>query len=153
MTLRKALRADVSKLFALEQEIFTSENFPLSRASFAYHVKNNLLYVAEVDGIIAGYILALIKRAYAKIYSIGVSKAYRGKKIAPKLLEAMIHELIALGFTKIVLEVRTDNEVAIALYSNFGFHVQKTLKSFYLDGCDAYLMEFENASKTLQVTL
>lgn len=149
MTIRRAVSSDVSKLFALEQELFTSENFPLSRASFAYHVKNNLMYVAELDGNIAGYTLALVKRVNAKLYSIGVSNHYRGKKIAPKLLEAMIDELISMGFKHILLEVRTDNEAAIALYKNFGFHIQKTLKSFYLDGCDAYLMELENACKTL----
>lgn len=143
MILRKALNSDVSRLFALEQEIFEAENFPLSRASFAYHVKNNLVFVAEIDGNMAGYTLALIKRVHAKIYSIGVSKLHRGKKIAPKLFEAAIDELISMGFKTIVLEVRTDNEIAIALYKNFGFSVKKTLKAFYLDGCDAYLMELK----------
>jgi ribosomal-protein-alanine N-acetyltransferase len=153
MIIRKALSFDVSKLFALEQEIFTPENFPLSRGSFAYHVKNNLLYVAEIEGDVAGYALALVKRTNAKIYSIGVSKTYRGKKIAHKLLEAIMNELIAMGFKQILLEVRTDNEAAIALYKNFGFNVQKTAKAFYRDGCDAYIMEFEHADKTLQGTL
>lgn len=141
MIIRKATSSDVSKLFALEQEIFTSENFPLSRGSFAYHVKNNLVYVAEVDGNIAGYILALIKRANAKIYSIGVSKLYRGRQIALKLLETVMNELISMDFKQTLLEVRTDNEVAISLYKNFGFRIKKTAKAFYRDGCDAYIME------------
>jgi [ribosomal protein S18]-alanine N-acetyltransferase len=141
MIIRKATSSDVSKLFALEQEIFTSENFPLSRGSFAYHVKNNLVYVAEVDGNIAGYILALIKRANAKIYSIGVSKLYRGRQIALKLLETVMNELISMDFKQTLLEVRTDNEVAISLYKNFGFSIKKTAKAFYRDGCDAYIME------------
>lgn len=141
MIIRKATSSDVSKLFALEQEIFTSENFPLSRGSFAYHVKNNLVYVAEVDGNIAGYILALIKCANAKIYSIGVSKLYRGRQIALKLLETVMNELISMDFKQTLLEVRTDNEVAISLYKNFGFSIKKTAKAFYRDGCDAYIME------------
>lgn len=143
MILRKAIMSDVSKLFALEEKIFTPQNFPLSRASFAYHVKNNLLYVAEVDDHIVGYILALIKRAHAKIYSLGVNKEYRGQRIAPKLFDTILHELLSMGFAKILLEVRTDNTHAIALYRSFGFGVKKILKSFYLDGCDGYLMEFE----------
>jgi ribosomal-protein-alanine N-acetyltransferase len=151
MIIRKATSSDVSKLFALEQEIFTAENYPLSRASFAYHTKNNLLYVAEIDGKIAGYVLALVKRAKAKLYSIGVSQAFRGKKIAHVLLETIVHELFSMNFKQIVLEVRIDNEAAIALYKFLGFQIKKTLKSFYLDGCDAYFMELENAGKTLQV--
>ncbi len=143
MILRKAISSDVSKLFALEQELFSVENFPLSRASFAYHVKNNLLYIAEIDGKTAGYALALIKRTHAKIYSIGVSEVFRGKKIASKLLETLLHEL-SLNFKKITLEVRTDNENAITLYKKFNFTIQKIEKAFYRDGCDAYIMEFQS---------
>lgn len=141
MIIRKAISDDVSKLFTLEQELFASENFPLSRGSFTYHVKNNLVYVAEIDGTIAGYALALVKRANAKLYSIGVSELFRGKKIAPKLLETIITQLSSMGFKKTVLEVRTDNNTAIALYKNFGFNIKKTAKAFYRDGCDAYIME------------
>ena len=48
-----------------------------------------------------------------------------------------------MGFKHIFLEVRTDNETAIALYKKFGFNVKKTLEAFYLDKRDAYLMEFK----------
>jgi ribosomal-protein-alanine N-acetyltransferase len=147
MTIRKAVSGDVSKLFELEQELFQAENYPLSRASFFYHVKNNLLYIAEVEGIIAGYVLALVKRKDAKLYSIGVAKAYRGRKIAYKLLEVIIAELLAMDFKQIVLEVRTDNQNAVTLYENFGFKVKKIVKSFYRDGCDAYLMAFKVRDK------
>ncbi|MBU1216729.1 ribosomal protein S18-alanine N-acetyltransferase [bacterium] len=150
MIIRRALPSDVSKLFALEQELFTAENFPLSRGSFSYHVKNNLLYVAEIDGKIAGYILALVKRTKAKVYSIGVSHAFRGKKIASKLLKIIMTELNSMNFKQIVLEVRTDNKAAIALYLNFGFEIKKTVPFFYRDGRDAYIMEFGNTGKTPQ---
>ncbi|QOY52991.1 ribosomal protein S18-alanine N-acetyltransferase [Candidatus Sulfurimonas baltica] len=149
MIIRKARLCDVSKLYALEGELFSEENFPLSRSSFAYHVRNNMLYLAEVNGSIAGYVLVLIKRTNAKLYSIGVSEAYRGKKIAEKLLELVSKELISLGFKKTTLEVRTDNKIAIALYERVGFNIKKRLEAFYLDGCDAYLMELEYGDKTL----
>lgn len=153
MKIRKAVSLDVSKLFALEQELFTSANFPLSRGSFAYHMKNNLLFVAEVEEEIAGYALVLVKRANAKLYSIGVAEAHRGKKVAFKLLEAVNVELISMGFGKLLLEVRVDNERAIALYKDFSFTLKKQLKSFYRDGCDAYLMELDYADYSLQGTL
>ncbi len=143
MIIRKAVASDVAKLYKLEQELFTDKNFPLSKASFSYHIKNNLIYLAEIDGNIAGYALTLIKRRYAKIYSIGVSELYRGKKVALNLLEIVHGELLSVNFDKIVLEVRIDNERAITLYKNFGFTVKKELKAFYLDGCNAYLMELE----------
>lgn len=153
MIIRKAESRDVSGLYALEKELFTTENFPLSRASIAYHVSNNLLYLAEIEGKIAGYVLVLIKRSNAKLYSIGVSKEFRGMGVANRLLERVLSELVALGFERTLLEVRTDNKVAIELYKKIGFTAIKRLKSFYRDGCDAYLMELEYVNKSLQRTI
>lgn len=150
MIIRKAEPLDAAKLYKLEQELFSVENYPLSKSSFAYHLRNNLLYIAEVDGNIAGYVLVLIKRTNAKLYSIGVSEAYRGRKIANELLKIVSKELISLGFKLILLEVRIDNEIAIALYKRLGFNVKKRLEGFYRDGCDAYLMELDYGTKKLQ---
>lgn len=153
MKIKKAVSSDVKELFLLEKRVFTPENFPLSRASFAYHVKNNLLLTAKIDEEIAGYVLVLIKRKSAKLYSIAVKKEWRGKRVAFKLLKKVNEELIALGFKKVLLEVRTDNEKAIELYKSFGFTLKKRVKEFYRDGCDAYIMEIEYADHSLQDTL
>lgn len=149
MIIRNADPRDVAKLYALEKELFSQENFPLSRGSLAYHVRNNLLYVADIDGNIAGYVLVLIKRTNAKLYSLGVAEAYRGKKVAERLMETAFKKLLSLGFKRAVLEVRIDNAAAIALYKRAGFNVIKILKAFYRDGCDAYLMELNYAGETL----
>lgn len=149
MKIRKAELSDASELFALEQKLFLSENYPLSRGSFYYHIKNNMLFVAEVDKKIVGYILVLIKRKNPKLYSIGVKEEFRGKKIAQKLLEFSIKELSKIGFDSLLLEVRIDNDAAINMYKKIGFTLKKRLNGFYLDGCDAYLMELLYAGKTL----
>ncbi len=149
MIIRKAKTSDIASLYALEKELFSVENYPLSKSSFAYHLRNNLFFVAEIEGKIAGYVLVLIKRKNAKLYSIGVSELYRGKKISQMLLKTISKELVDLGFSTLLLEVRIDNNAAISLYEKFGFSKVKILKSFYKDGCDAYLMELKYADKTL----
>jgi len=141
MIIRKAQSKDASKLFALEQELFNIADYPLSKASFAYHIQNNMLYVAESEGRILAYILVLIKRRKAKLYSIGVAQEHRGKKISLKLFDKIFKSLLMMEFKELLLEVRISNKVAISLYKQIGFGVLKTLKSFYRDGCDAYLME------------
>lgn len=141
MIIKKAKPKDASLLYSLEKKLFLAENFPLSRASFAYHIRNSLILTAEVEGELAGYILVLIKRANAKLYSIGVGSTYRDSGIAKKLLEAAVVELLLLGFKRLLLEVRVDNVIAISLYKKMGFSIKKELKAFYLDGCNAYLME------------
>jgi ribosomal-protein-alanine N-acetyltransferase len=146
MKIRQARPSDSAKLSALEEELFGVENYPLSRRSFYYHIRHNLLYVAETDdGAIAGYILALIRRRDPKLYSLGVAKAYRGSGLAALLMETMFKALTSRGFKRTLLEVRCDNARAIALYREFGFSVVKELKAFYRDGCDAYLMEVTHA--------
>jgi ribosomal-protein-alanine N-acetyltransferase len=118
-----------------------------------YHIKNSLLYVAEVEGEIVAYILVLIKRSNAKLYSLGVSSLHRGKEIAKELLKKVIQEVELLNFSALLLEVRTDNKAAISLYSKLGFHTLKRVEKFYLDGCDAYLMELQYANKKLHLSL
>lgn len=153
MTIRRAAAGDAAKLYKLESKIFTKENYPLSKSSFRYHIKNNMLYIAEVNEEVIGYILVLIKRKNAKLYSIAVDSLYRGRNIAKKFLKTVSKELVSLGFEKFLLEVRVDNERAISLYKKAGFNIIKKLDSFYLDRCDAYLMELKYADETLQRTL
>src|SRR5688572_15453399 len=50
------------------------------------------------------------------IHDIAVSPAARGKGIGRKLLEAVAAEARALGCGKVTLEVRSDNQRAMALY-------------------------------------
>ncbi len=141
MTIRKALKSDVKQLFLLEKKLFSEENFPLSKGSFRYHIRNSSLFVMQEGYDIVAYVLVLIKRKDAKLYSIGVDDSWRGQKIANRLLQKSIEELRKLGFVTLLLEVRVDNLEALALYQKIGFEIQKRLKAFYSDGCDAYLMK------------
>ena len=143
MIIRRAKSSDALALYKLEKELFLTKNFPLSKRAFTYHIHNNLLYIAEIDGNIVGYILVLIKCSNAKLYSVGVSSSYRSRGVAKKLLDSAVDILSDLGFKCLILEVRVDNEVAISLYKERGFSFIKDLKSFYLDGCDAYLMKLD----------
>jgi ribosomal-protein-alanine N-acetyltransferase len=151
MTIRKAVPSDTARLHTLEHELFTKENFPLSRRLFYYHIQRNLLLVAETEeDHIAGYILTLIRRHDAKINSLGVSPRFRHRGIAASLLKQTMLELSSRGFARTLLEVRSDNEAAIALYLRLGFRIINQAKAFYLDGCDAYIMEIRHTEKTLQ---
>lgn len=144
MKVTKASLEDLNELYTLEQILFEAVNFPLSKSSFRYHIKNNLLYTAKINNKIVGYILVLIKRKIAKIYSIGVLQEYRGQQISKSLLQKALDVLQVLGFERTCLEVRSDNSLAVALYEQYGFQVKKQLDSFYLDACNAYFMEKGN---------
>ncbi|MDY0117924.1 MAG: ribosomal protein S18-alanine N-acetyltransferase [Sulfurimonadaceae bacterium] len=140
MILRPATHQDAKELSLLEKELFGFENYPLSYASFVYHIKNNLLIVAVEEGEIAGYILVLIKRNTPKIYSLGIKQAHRNKGIGSLLLKEILYKTKEKEFKSLILEVRVDNKSAIELYKKYNFEVFETRKSFYKDGCDALIM-------------
>ena len=146
MKIRQALPTDALRLSVLEEQLFTADNYPLSRQSFYYHIRNNLLLIAETDrGEIAGYTLALVRRRNAKLYSLGIAQPYRGQGVASMLMKATLKALRERHFKCILLEVRCDNIEAVALYKRFGFVITEELSAFYLDGCNAYLMEKKDA--------
>ncbi|MBN2825925.1 MAG: GNAT family N-acetyltransferase [Campylobacterales bacterium] len=135
--IRQALSQDAKALWHLEQTLFDSDNFPLSLASFYYHIKRNMLLIVEHDGEIMGYCLWLKRPKRYRLYSIGVSPLHRGKGIAKELLEYSFAHLQAQTFT---LEVRSDNRQAIALYEKYGFTIDKLLKEYYPNQMDGYKM-------------
>ncbi|MBU1994519.1 GNAT family N-acetyltransferase, partial [bacterium] len=94
MRYRAAVSDDLNPLFQLEQQLFSSENYPVSRRMFKYHLEHNFILLAENESQeIVGYILALRRKTWAKIYSLGVSSKYRGAGVGFVLLKEMLEYL------------------------------------------------------------
>ncbi len=76
-----------------------------------------------------------------EIHTIGVDPAYQGRGIGRRMLDA----LLTIAADSVVhLEVRTDNETAIALYRSVGFTEVGLRKRYYrISGADAYTMRRE----------
>ena len=73
-----------------------------------------------------------------EVHTIGVDTPYQGQGIGRRLLDEL------LGFADggvVFLEVRTDNEAAIALYRSVGFKQIGLRRRYYrASGADAYTM-------------
>lgn len=67
------------------------------------------------------------------VSDIWVEPEYRRRGIARALLDTLP------GI--VCLEVRTDNDAAIALYDSWGLRVLKRIPGYYKDGTDALYME------------
>jgi ribosomal protein S18 acetylase RimI-like enzyme len=50
-------------------------------------------------------------------------------------------QLASRGVQRVVLEVNVANEIAISFYKGRGYVTQRTLRNYYRDRTDAYLME------------
>jgi ribosomal protein S18 acetylase RimI-like enzyme len=88
-----------------------------------------VLLVAEVDGVVAGYVYGsleerdwnLLLDAHGAVHDVYVDEAFRRRGLARKLMEAAIGALEAQGATQIVLSTSTKNAEAQALFRALGF--------------------------------
>ena len=107
--------------------------------------------VAEEDGEVVGYIMCrietglpnlgffgLIKKGH--VVSIAVMPEHRGKGIGYTLMKEAMKNMEKYDAKECFLEVRITNQPAINLYKKLGFQVVKTIRHYYMDGEDAYLM-------------
>ena len=84
-------------------------------------------FVAKVDGMIIGAILAGHDGRRGYIYHLAVKKQYRGRGIAKQLVNAAVFALNRLGIQKAGLVVFSDNEEGNAFWERLGFCVRKDL--------------------------
>lgn len=99
---------------------------------------------------IVGYIMGRIERGLSNygfrltkkghIVSVAVLHEYRKLGVGLDLVSKSLKAMGDYGANEFVLEVRESNVPAIGLYKKLGFENSKTLKGYYSDGEDAYLM-------------
>ncbi|MEL9914780.1 MAG: GNAT family N-acetyltransferase [Thermoplasmatales archaeon] len=98
--------------------------------------------VAMADNTVAGFICGgLSGDREARILMLAVDLPYRRKGIGSALISLFEQEAIKVKVRKISLEVRTDNNEAIAFYRTHGYSISGLLPSYYNDGTDAFTME------------
>jgi [ribosomal protein S18]-alanine N-acetyltransferase len=136
-------RADAARCAELESQLFDGDDPWPARAFLAeLEAKHNHYVAARADDNLVGYggIARLgRKRPYEyEIHTVGVDAAYQAQGIGRQLLTELLE--YANGGT-VFLEVRTDNEPAIALYESAGFVRVGLRRRYYrASGADAYTM-------------
>ncbi|MEM0139506.1 MAG: GNAT family N-acetyltransferase [Ferroplasma sp.] len=90
---------------------------------------------------VAGFIIgSKYSGTEGRILLFAVDSPYRSSGIGLKLLKQEFNVMVSAGLSTIRLEVKTDNDQAIKFYKNNGFSIISTLKNYYSDLSDAYLM-------------
>lgn len=137
--------ADLARCAELERELFPGDD-PWRESVFAAELAAGHHYLAarDDDGELAGYaglaVTARPPRAEAEVHTIGVAPGRQRRGIGRRLLRELLSRADELGATTF-LEVRTDNEAAIALYAAEGFEVVGVRRRYYRpSGADAYTM-------------
>jgi len=136
-------QADAERCAQLEAQLFDGDD-PWPAAAFNRELASahNHYAGARIGGLLVGYagISRLGRRPpfEYEVHTIGVDTAYQGQGIGRRLLD----ELLDFADGGVVyLEVRTDNEAAIALYRSVGFERVGLRRRYYsVSGADAYTM-------------
>jgi [ribosomal protein S18]-alanine N-acetyltransferase len=139
MTLEALDWWDIPVLVELETVLFDGDS-PWSAEMFWTELAEGNHYVVHRDaaGTIDGYAGVALAGDDAEVRTIGVRPSRQGRGIGRVLLRDLIS---AAGGRRILLEVRTDNEAAIALYESEGFRRLGLRRRYYQpSGADAFTM-------------
>jgi ribosomal-protein-alanine acetyltransferase len=140
---RRARLDDVVALEAFETRVFPGDC--LSRRSFRYYVatKTAIMRVMKQGGAIAAYSLVAFRKGSksARLYSIAVDPAFEGQGLGRALLKTCEKDARAHGCETLRLEVRIDNQRAIALYEKNGYSRFDEIEDYYEDGATAIRLE------------
>jgi len=78
---------------------------------------------------------------HADIHTIAILPEHRGAGLGTRVLDALLEYAQGRGAIDVFLEVRADNEAALALYASAGFERIDTRVGYYQpDGIDAVVM-------------
>ncbi len=140
---RQASKADIGRLVAIENRCFTEDRLTQRNFLWMLEKAHADIIVAELDGVMAGYGLVLYRRgtSLARLYSLAVLPEFRGGGLARALLGEL--EQCARGHDCVYLrlEVRPDNEPAIALYRRLGYRQFDRKLDYYEDHSEALCFE------------
>ncbi|AGO60391.1 MULTISPECIES: GNAT family N-acetyltransferase [Ferroplasma] len=92
------------------------------------------------DSVVGFIIGAKYSGTEGRILLFAVRQEFRFAGIGKALLTQELNVMVRAGLSTVRLEVRTDNENGIKFYKRNGFSIISTLKNYYSDLSDAYLM-------------
>ncbi|AXB46893.1 ribosomal protein S18-alanine N-acetyltransferase [Amycolatopsis albispora] len=142
--LKPLRRGDIRRCVEIEKILFPGDS-PWSAAAFRSELDSGAYYLGAYGGDeLLGYAgLAVVGPRgdhEASLHTIGVAPEHQGKGIGKALLEALLTKADELR-APVLLEVRTDNEVALTMYEKHGFIKLGVRKRYYQpSGADAYTM-------------
>ena len=113
-------------LYVMPEELFPDE-------LFSALVKNRELYVAKLDGSVAGFVLTRIRisegpgkvtRKIMLIDQLCVDESIRGRGIGTRMMEEVRILAKAFGCTDLQLGVYPQNDAAVSFYQKCGFMIR-----------------------------
>jgi len=141
--IRHATAADFDTLLEIDQASF-SRGVAYDAHELSYFINRRgaeTLVLENEEGIVAFIILEVLQnRRFGTIVTLDVREAHRRSGFATQLLGRAENILTEYGVEAYDLQVDVTNLAAISFYKRHGFRMVRTLRNYYANGNDAYLM-------------
>lgn len=131
---------DIPAVHAIEMSIFMTDPWSVEQFWSELSQPTRRYFVAQIDGAIVGYAGSFVLSPEADVQTMGVAADQRGRGIGALLLTTLIEQAIQAQATQLILEVRSDNAAAIAMYQRFGFERISSRPNYYAPDVDALIM-------------
>ncbi|TLG09502.1 GNAT family N-acetyltransferase [Nocardia cyriacigeorgica] len=141
-TVRVAVRADLDECVELLAQVAAERRWiglepPFDTADAARKMESTIgsdmhgVFVAEVDGRIAGMASVRFDSAGVTGFAMMVAADHRGRGLGPQLLDRVIEWSRNKGAHKVGMKVWPHNQTALALYRRAGFEVEGVLRQHF----------------------
>jgi len=121
--------ADVDEVLRIEMAV---QAYPWTRGNFIDALQHGYVCrVDEKDGVIRGYAILMPAIDEAELLNIGVAAAWQRKGLGRMILNDMLQTALAMKMSRVYLEVRPSNIVAMALYRCVGFSEVGVRRDYY----------------------
>jgi len=144
--IRHAVPADFDTLLKLDQASFPGGvAYDAPELSFFMNRKGAETIVLEEEGKIVGFLILEVHRTRRSgtIVTLDIEETQRRKGYGTKLLSRAEEILLDYGAETYDLQVDVANHNAVRFYKKHGFQSVRTLRHYYANGNDAYLMTKE----------
>lgn len=139
-TVRQAEASDIERVVHLANTSLT-EYYTVNLMADLFHSWPEAFLVYTLKDKVVGFIAgSKFSRTEARILLLAVDKKVRRMGIGKTLMLDFENICRMNNIMSVRLEVRTDNEEAIRFYNNHRYSVISTIRAYYSDSSDAYLM-------------
>jgi ribosomal-protein-alanine N-acetyltransferase len=139
--IRDALDGDVATVAAIEHETFGVDAWsPESVREELTGARRKAVLAVDGQGTVVGYAMTMRTDEVLDLQRIAVLPYHRRSGVARALLSALRRAGREAGAHRMLLEVRADNDGAVAFYAAEGFVQIDRRRRYYRDGSDALVL-------------
>lgn len=133
---------DIKEVLKLEETCFEFDRISGKQLRYLIKSPNSRVVVIKSNNLIIACAIILFRKNshIARLYSIAVNPQFQSSGISQSLILFIEHNARELKRSEIRLEVRKNNQRAIAFYRKNGYDFFGEYKNFYIDGEDAFRM-------------